>query len=81
MQITCNISGADRVQHVNRVQITCNISGADRVQHVVCHEVRRDSPPIKFDGVEIAFILDLFHWLKSLTVKGGEESGVPGENP
>ena len=35
----------------NRVQITCNAQSGDHVQHVVCHVVRRDSSPIKFDRV------------------------------
>ena len=43
----------------NRVQITCNTSGAYHVQHVVCDVVPRDSSAIKFDRVEIAFILAL----------------------
>ena len=43
--------------------------------------VRRDRLPIKFDRVEIAFIVALLYWLKPLTHGGGEETGVPGENP
>ena len=43
----------------NRVQIKCNTQSTYHVQHVVCHVVRRDSSPIKFDRVEIAFILAL----------------------
>ena len=43
--------------------------------------VRRDSSAIKFDRVEIAFVL-AFIWLpEPLTDEGGEETGVPGENP
>ena len=53
------------------VSITCN----------KCHLVRRDSSAVEFDRVEIAFILALFYWLKRLTDVGGEETGVPGENP
>ena len=37
------------------------------MQRVVCHLVRRDSSAIKFDRVEIAFILALLYWLKPLT--------------
>ena len=62
------------------VQIMCNRSSACHVQHV-CHVVRRDSSATKFDRVEIASILALFYWLKPLTAEGGEETGVPGENP
>ena len=51
------------------------------MQGVVCHLIRRDSSAIKFDRVEIAFILDLLHWQKPLTDEGGEETGAPGENP
>ena len=47
----------------NHVQITCNTSGSHHMQHVVCHMVRRDSPAIKFEIVEITFILALFYWL------------------
>ena len=36
--------------------------------HVTCHAVRRDSSGIKFDRV----------WNR---IEGGEETGVPGENP
>ena len=65
----------------NRVKITCNTSNVYHVQRVVCHLVRRDSSAIKFDRVEIAFILTLLYWLKPLTDESGEETGVPGENP
>ena len=41
----------------------------------------RDSSAIKFDRVEIAFIWALFCWLNHETDEGGEETGVPGENP
>ena len=46
-----------------QVQITCNTSSAYHVQHV-CHVGRRDSSAIKFDRVEIVFILAVFYWLK-----------------
>ena len=49
----------------NCVQITWNTSSADHVQSVTCHVVRRDSSAIKFDRVEIAFILALFYWLNN----------------
>ena len=58
---------ANCLQHVhslprrNRVQITCNTLSAYHVQHIVCHVVRRDSSAIKFDRVQIAFILALFY--------------------
>ena len=42
------------------VHITCNTSSAYHVQHAVCHFVRWDSSAIKFDRVEITFILELF---------------------
>ena len=50
----------------NRVKITCNTPSAYHVQRVVCHLVRRDSSAIKFDRVEIVFILALLYWLKPL---------------
>ena len=65
----------------NRVQITRNTSSAHHLQPAVCHLVRRGSSAIKFYRVEIAFILALFYWLKPLTDEGGEETGVPRENP
>ena len=58
------------------------------MQPAVYHLVRRDSSAIKFDRVEIAFILALFYWLKPLTdedaekiIQGAEKTGVPGEPP
>ena len=60
----------------NRVQITRNTSDVYHVQHAVYHVVRRDSSAITFDRIKIAFILALFHWLKSVTDKQGEETGV-----
>ena len=51
------------------------------MQHAVCHVVGRDSSAVKFDEAEIAFTLAVFYWLKPLTNEGGEETGVPGENP
>ena len=61
--------------------ITCNTSSAYHVEHVVCHVVGRDSSAIRFDRIEIAFILALSYFLKPLTDEGGEETRVPGENP
>ena len=58
----------------HRALITCKC-------HVTGHLVRRDSSVIKFDRVEIAFIWALFYWLNHLTDEGGEETGVPAENP
>ena len=40
-----------------------------------------DSSAIKFDRVEIAFILALLYWLKPLTDEVGEETGALGEYP
>ena len=60
---------------------------AFHVQHVACDVVRRASSAIKFDRVDIAFILDLFYLLRPLTDEGGGGggggggAGVPGENP
>ena len=33
------------------------------MQHVMCHMVWRDSSAVRFDRVEITFILALFYWL------------------
>ena len=65
----------------SRVQITCNTSSAYREKHVACRVVRRDSSAIKFGRVEFTFILATFYWLNPLTDGGGEETGVPRENP
>ena len=64
-------SCANHVQHIERVsRATCSVPLG-----------RRDGSGVKFVRVEIAFILVLFHWLKPLTDEGGEETGVPAENP
>ena len=63
------------------MQITGNTSGAYHVQYVVCHVVRKDNSALNFDRVGITFILPLFHWPKSVTDEGGEETGVPREKP
>ena len=64
------------------MEVVCNTSDVYHMQHVMCHVVRKDSPAIKFDIVEITFILALFYWLKPLSSnEGGEETGVPRENP
>ena len=65
----------------DHLQITCNTSSAYHVQPAICHSVRMDSSAIKFDRVEITFISASFYGLKPLTDEGGEETGVPGENP
>ena len=52
----------------NFVQVTCNTPGAYHVLHIVRRVARRESSPIiKFDRVEIAFSLSLFHWPKPST--------------
>ena len=61
------------------MQIICNTGRSYHVQHVVCNLVRRDSSAIRFDRVEIAFILALSNWMKTLADEGGEETGLPGE--
>ena len=43
----------------DRAQNTCNTSSAYHVKHAVCHLVRGGRSAIKFDRVEIAFILVL----------------------
>ena len=58
----------------NSVKIKCNTPKVYHVQRVVCHLVWRDSSAIKFDRVEITFILALLHWLKPLTDKYGLNS-------
>ena len=43
--------------------------------------VRRDSSAIKFDRVEIAFILALFCWLNHEQMKDGRKPEYPEETP
>ena len=50
----------------DHVQIMWNTSKFERLSRATCdtcHMVQRDSSAIKFDRVEIAFILALFYWL------------------
>ena len=35
----------------------------------------------QLDGVETAFVLSLFHWMKPFTNEGEGETGVPTEDP
>ena len=65
----------------NCVQITCNTSSTYHVQLAVCHVVRRDSSATKFDRLEIAFYFGFILLAEPSTDEGGEETGVPGENP
>ena len=53
------------------MQITCNTSSVYHAQcHVMCHVVRRDSSAIKFDRIEIAFVVALFYWLNYYSDEG-----------
>ena len=52
-------SSENHVQHIERP--------SRAICRVVCHLVQRDSSAIKFDRVEISFILALLYWLKPLT--------------
>ena len=61
----------NQAQHIGRLsRATC-----------VSLSTKGQSLAIQFDRVESAFILALFHWLKPLIDEGGEDIGVPGENP
>ena len=53
------------------------ISGARHLQQAACPPVPRESSAV----TEIASTIALFHRLKPLTVKRGEETEVPGETP
>ena len=55
-----------QVARGNPVQIMSNTSSTYHVQQVMHHVERKDSSAIKFDRVEVAFIL-LFHLLQQLT--------------
>ena len=61
-----------------------NTSSGHHVQHVMlcatwCKGYKGSA--IKFDRVDIAFYLSFIFWAGPLTDEGGEETGVPGENP
>ena len=61
----------------NRARITRNASSSYHVQHVMCHLVRRDSSAVKFDRVEIVFILVLSYWLNHQAMKEGRKPEYP----
>ena len=48
---------------------------------VTCHVVRRDSSAIKFNRVEIVFILAFLLLAEPLTDEGGEETEYPEKTP
>ena len=56
------------------VQNTCSTLVACHVQYIVCHVVQKDSSAIKFDRVEITFILALFRWLKQWRRRGNQSN-------
>ena len=60
------------------MQTMCNTSSVIYAQRrVTCHVVRRDSSAVKFNRVEMAFIL----LAGPLTDEDGKKTGVPGETP
>ena len=63
----------------NRMQIIERLSRA--TCRVTYHVVRRDSSAIKFDRVEIAFILALCYWLIHLPMKEGRKPEYPEKTP
>ena len=65
-------SCANHVQHIEPLsRATC----------ITCHMVRRDCSAVKFDRVEVAFMLAFILLAEQLTGEGGEETGVPGKKP
>ena len=50
------------------------------MQHVVCHMVQRDNSAIKFDSLNQIYFRFIY-LAEPLTSDGGEETGVPRENP
>ena len=64
-------SCANHVKHIALSHATCR---------AMCHEIGRDSSAIKFDRVEIAFILPFILFAEPLMDEGGKETGVPREN-
>ena len=51
------------------------------MQHVVSHVIGRDSSAIKFDRVEIEFMLALLYWLKPLPAEEGRKPEYPEKTP
>ena len=49
------------------------------MSQIVCRGVQRDRSPIKFNTVEIAFVLAISNWLNQLPTKPGGEGGEGGE--
>ena len=78
----CNVSSTySQVAWLQSLRITYSRSSAYHVQYVMCHLMRRDSSAIKFDRVEIAFILALFYWLKPLPDKEGMKPEYSEKTP
>ena len=67
----------------NRVQITCNTSSAYHVQHVALRATWYEGTAQLLSLTEFKshFYLSFILLAEPLTDEGGEETGVPGENP
>ena len=67
---------------LSRVQITCNSSSAYHVQPAVCYLIRGDSSAVKFDRVEIAFVLAFYFidWNHE-PMKEGRKPEYPEKTP
>ena len=77
------LCAANRLQHVRSSgpgAIVCKPGAAHRPL-ITRNMVRRDSSAIKFDRVEIAFILALFCWLNRLPMKEGRKPEYPEKTP
>ena len=60
-------------QHIERLsRATCRVT---------CHVVRKDSSAIKFDRAENHIYFSFILSTEPSTSEGGEETGVPGDNP
>ena len=65
----------------NCVQIMCNTSGAYHVQHVVLRATWYEGTAQLLSLTEFKLhLLQLYLLAETLTVEGGKETGVPGEN-
>ena len=74
---------ANRLQHIHSSgpgAIMCIKRLSCAICRVMCHMVGRDSSAIKFDSFNHTY-LSFILLAEPLTNEGGEETGVPGENP
>ena len=66
----------------NRMQITCNTSSSCHVQYIVLYATWYEGTAQLLSLIELkSHLLSFILLAEPLTDEGGEETGVPGENP